>query len=138
MALGIPVKIVVLTIVGMAGMAAMLTIIDNGESAIPKQIHADLKSQNIFILSAFNDTENIEMTVEVIDSIDGTPIKKASVVISGLGSAAVNRTNNDGYAVLRFLNKDFDMKAGEGYLKLDVNANGFQDYTNEYAVKIVK
>ena len=138
MAIGIPVKMVVLTIVGMAGLAAMLAIIDNGENAIPKSIHADLKSQNILILSAFNDTEDIEMTVEVIDSIDGTPIKKASVIISGLGSATVNITNNDGYAFLRFKNKDFDMKAGEGYLKLDVNANGFQDYTNEYAVKIVK
>jgi len=35
---------VVLTIVGMAGLAAMLAIIDNGQSAIPGSLHADVKS----------------------------------------------------------------------------------------------
>ncbi|KPQ43853.1 MAG: hypothetical protein MPEBLZ_01570 [Candidatus Methanoperedens nitroreducens] len=79
MAIGIPVKIVVLTIVGMAGLAAMLTIIDNGEDAIPKPIHADLKSTNLIVLSAFNDTDDINMAVEVIDSTDGTSVKRASV-----------------------------------------------------------
>jgi hypothetical protein len=138
MAIGIPVKIVVLTIVGMAGLAAMLTIIDNGEDAIPKPIHADLKSNNLIILSAFNDTDDINMAVEVIDSTDGTYIKKASVILSGHGAAAVNMTNNEGYAILRSKKTDFDLKTGEGYLRLDVKANGFQDYANEFAVKIVK
>jgi hypothetical protein len=137
MALGIPIKIVVLTIVGMAGLAAMLVIIDNGESAIPKHIHADLKSSNIIILPAFNDTEDIDMEVEVIDSIQGTSVEKASVALSGLGTISVNNTNNHGSTILRFKRGDFDLKAGEGYLQLDVKANGFQDYSNEYAVKIV-
>jgi hypothetical protein len=138
MALGIPVKIVVLTIVGMAGLAAMLVIIDNGESAIPKPIHADLESGNLILLPAFNDTEDIDIRVEVIDSIDGTSVEKASVALSGLGAISVNMTDNDGYTILRFKKTDFDLKAGEGYLELDVKANGFQDYSNEYAVKIVK
>lgn len=138
MATGIPIKIVVLTIVGMAGLAAMLAFIDNGGGAIPKPIHADLKSSNLIILSAFNDTEDIDMAVEVIDSTEGTSIKKASVALSGLGGAAVKTTNNEGYAILRFKKTDFDLKAGEGYLRLDVKANGFQDYANEFAVKIVK
>jgi len=137
MALGIPVKIVVLTIVGMAGLAAMLVIIDNGESALPKPIHADLKSSNIIKLPAFNDTEDIGMVVEVIDTLEGTSVKKASVALSGLGAISVNMTDNDGYTILRFKRTDFDLKAGEGYLQLDVKANGFQDYSNEYAVKIV-
>jgi hypothetical protein len=137
MALGIPVKIVVLTIVGMAGLAAMLVIIDNGENAIPKSLHADLKSSNIIILPAFNDTEDINMEVEVIDTIEGTSVEKASVALSGLGAICVNMTDNDGYTILRFKRNDFDLKAGEGYLQLDVKANGFQDYSNEYAVKIV-
>jgi len=107
MATGIPIKIVVLTIVGMAGLAAMLAFIDNGEGAIPKPIHADLKSSNLIILSAFNDTEDIDMAVEVIDSSDGTSIKKASVALSGLGSAAVKTTNDDGYAILRFKKNRF-------------------------------
>jgi hypothetical protein len=137
MALGIPIKMVILTIVGMAGLATMLVIIDNGESAIPKPIHANLKSDNLIILPAFNDTEDIDIRVEVIDSIDGTSVEKASVALSGLGAISINMTGNDGYTILRFKKTDFDLKAGEGYLQLDVKANGFQDYSNEYAVKIV-
>jgi len=137
MALGIPIKIVVLTIVGMAGLAAMLVIIDNGENAIPKQLRADLKSSNIIILPAFNGSEYINVEVEVIDTIEGTSVEKASVALSGLGAISVNMTDNDGYTILRLKRTDLDLKAGEGYLQLDVKANGFQDYSNEYAVKIV-
>ena len=138
MAIGLPIKMVVLTIVGMAGLAAMLAIIDNGRSAIPGSIHADIRSGNLIILSAFNDTDNIDVKVEVINSIDGTPVRKASSVLSGEGTAAANITDENGFAILRFKKTDFDMETGEGYLDLEVMANGFQDYRNEYAVKLVK
>lgn len=138
MAIGLPIKMVVLTIVGLAGLAAMLAIIDNGQSAIPGSLYADVKSGNLIILSAFNDTESIDVKVEVINSIDGTSVRKASSALSGEGTSAVNITNEDGITILRFKKTDFDMDAGEGYLNLEVKANGFQDYTNEFAVKLVK
>lgn len=138
MAIGLPIKMVVLTIVGMAGLAAMLTIIDNGQSAIPESMHADVRSGNLIILSAFNDTDNIDIKVEVINSIDGAPVRKASSVLSGEGTSAVNITNEDGITILRFKKTDFNLDAGEGYLNLEVKANGFQDYINEYAVKLIK
>jgi len=138
MAIGLPIKMVVLTIVGLVGLAAMLAIIDNGQSAIPGSIHADVKSGNLIILSAFNDTDNIDVKVEVINSIDGTSVRKASSVLSGEGTAAVNITDENGISTLRFKKTDFDMEAGEGYLDLEVKVNGFQDYTNEYAVKLVR
>jgi hypothetical protein len=138
MAIGIPIKMVVLTIVGMAELAAMLAIIDNGQSAIPGSMHADVKSGNLIILSAFNDTDNIDVKVEVFNSIDGTSVIKASSVLSGEGTCAVNITDENGISTLRFKKTDFDMVEGEGYLDLEVKANGFQDYTNEYAVKVVR
>jgi hypothetical protein len=138
MAIGLPIKMVVLTIVGMAGLAAMLAIIDSGQSAIPGSIHADIKSGNLILLSAFNDTESIDVKVEVINSIDGTPVRKASAVLTGEGTSAVNITDENGFTILSFKKTDFDMEAGEGYLDLEVKANGFQDYTNEYAVKLVR
>ena len=138
MAIGIPIKIVVLTIVGMAGLAAMLVFIDNSEGAIPKPIHADVKSSNLIILSAFNDTEDIDIAVEVMDSIEGIHLKKASVVLSGLGAASANMTNDNENSIIRFRKTDFDMEDEEGYLRLDIKANGFHDYSNEFAVKIVK
>jgi hypothetical protein len=138
MAIGLPIKMVVLTIVGMAGLAAMLVIIDNGQSAIPGSMHADVKSGNLIILSAFNDTDSIEVKVEVINSIDGAPVRKASSVLTGEGTCAVNITDEYGITILRFKKTDFAMDTGEGYLDLEVKANGFQDYANEYAVKLVR
>jgi hypothetical protein len=138
MAIGLPIKMVVLTIVGMAGLAAMLVIIDDGQRAIPGSIHVDVKSDNLIILSAFNDTDNIDVKVKVINSIDGTPVRKASSVLSGEGTSAVNITDENGITILRFKKTDFDMDTGEGYLNLEIKAKGFQYYTNDFAVKLVK
>ena len=104
----------------------------------PRSLYADVKSGNLIILSAFNDTDNIDVKVEVINSIDGTSVRKASSALSGEGTSAVNITDENGITILRFEKSDFDMDTGEGYLNLKVKANGFQDYTNEFAVKLVK
>lgn len=138
MAIGIPIKMVVLTIVGMAGLAAMLAIIDSGQSAIPGSMHADVKSGNLILLSAFNDTDSIDVKVGVINSIDGTPVRKASSVLCGEGTCVVNITDDTGTTILRFRKTDLAMDTGEGYLDIEVKANGFQDYSNEYAVKLVR
>lgn len=135
MALGLPIKMVVLTIVGMAGLAAMLSAINNSAGTIPQAMHANVKSTNLIVLSTSSD---IEIPVEVVNSRDGMPVYKASAVLSGLNATAINITDNDGKTILKFNKSDFDLKAGEGYLRLDVRSGGFQDYTNEYAVKIVK
>lgn len=135
MAAGIPIKMVVLTIVGMAGLAAMLVIIENGEKAIPEALHADIGSSNIIFFSDINESEDISIRIRVA-AADGTPVSKASVILSGLGAGSVNVTDSDGNATVKFEKDDFQ-KIGEGYLKLYVKANGFQDYSNDYAVKIV-
>ncbi len=138
MALGIPVNMVVLTIVGMAGLGAMLAIIDNSESILPGTIHADVKSSNLIILSEFNDTDIIDISVEVFDSKEGEHMSKASVLLSGLGATAINVTDENSHTILRFRKADFNMKSGEGYLRLVVKAKGFQEYSNDYAVKIAR
>lgn len=136
MAAGIPIKMVVLTIVGMAGLAAMLVIIENGEKAMPEPMHADIISKNIIVFSDINVTDDFGVEVKVSAS-DGTPVRKASIVLSGLGTGSVNVTDSNGSAVVMFNKSDFQNKGGEGYLKMYVKANGFQDYSNDYAVRIV-
>ena len=138
MALGLPIKIVVLTIVGMVGLAAMISIIDNSQAVIPKPMHANLNSGSLTILSNFSDTDSITVPIEVVNSKDGTPVEKASVALSGLNAFSVNITDREGSTVLNFNKNDFNLDTNEGYLRLNVKATGFLDYTNEYAVKIVK
>jgi len=138
MALGLPIKIVVLTIVGMVGLAAMISIIDNSQAVIPKPMHANLKSVSLIILSDFSETDVINFSIEVLNSNDGTPVEKASVALLGLSASSINLTDKNGETLLRFHKQDFEMDANEGYLKLDVRKTGFKVYDNDYAVKIVK
>lgn len=135
MALGLPIKMVVLTIVGMVGLAAMLAFISNSEAAMPKPMHANMNGSNLIILSESPDI--IELPVEVINSKDGTPVVKASVALTGMSAAAINVTDSSGETMLIFKRSDLELKAQEGYLKLTVRAAGFQEYENEFAVKVV-
>ncbi|VVB93433.1 Uncharacterised protein [uncultured archaeon] len=138
MAGGLPIKIVVLTIVGLAGLAAMLAVINGSESAIPKAMHADVKSNNLIVLSKIDDNESIEFEIEVLNSKDGSPVEKARAALSGMEALAINMTGNDGMTILRFQKSDFYMDTNEVYLRLEVKASGFQDYVSEYAIKIVR
>ena len=138
MAIGLPIKIVVLTIVGMVGLAAMLGIINSSKDAVPKPMHAIINGSNLIILSDLSDTDVIELPIEVMNSRDGIPVAKASVVLFGLNAASLNITDPRGETTLKFNKSDFELDANEGYLRLDVKATGFKDYTNEYAVKVVK
>lgn len=137
-AVSLPIYMVVMVIVGMAGLAATLSFIKNSEEAIPKPVHANIKSNSLIILSAYNDLDIIEVKVDVINSYDGTPINKATVTLYGLGAGNSSLTNNKGEAVLVFHKKDFNFDASEGYLDLRVKATGFKEYLNENVVKIVK
>ena len=135
MALGLPIKMVVLTIVGMVGLAAILAVISSSESVMPKPMHANIKGGSLIILSASPDI--IELPVEVINSKDGTPVVKASVALTGMSAAAINVTDSRGDTVLKFNKNDLELTAQEGYLKLTVRAGGFREYENEFAVKVV-
>jgi hypothetical protein len=135
MALGLPIKMVVLTIVGMVGLASMLVFISNSEAAMPKPMHANINGNSLIILSDSPDI--IDLPVEVINSKDGTPVVKASVALTGMSAAAINVTDSNGTAVLKFNKNDLELKAQEGYLTLNVRAAGFREYENEFAVKVV-
>ncbi len=135
MAIGLPIKMVVLTIVGMVGLAAMLSVISSSETAIHKPMHANINGGSLIILSAAPDI--IELPVEVINSKDGTPVIKASVTLSGMTAAAINITDSRGETVLIFNKSELELKSQEGYLKLNARAAGFQEYENEFAVKVV-
>ena len=135
MAIGLPIKMVVLTIVGMVGLAAMLSFISGSEAAIPKPMHANINGGSLIILS--NSSPVIELPVEVINSKDGTPVVKASVALTGMSMAAINVTDGSGDTLLKFNKSDLELRAQEGYLKLSVRAAGFREYENEFAVKVV-
>ena len=129
-------KMVVLTIVGMAGLAAMLSVIYSSEAAMPVPMHANINGSSLIILS--EPPEIIELPVEVINSNDGTPVIRASVSLFGMSAAGINVTDTEGNTVLRINKSELELKMQEGYLKMDVRAAGFREYENEFAVKVVR
>jgi len=135
MAIGLPIKMVVLTIVGMVGLAAMISFISSSEAAMPKPMHANINGSSLIILS--ESPAVIELPVEVINSKDGTPVAKANIALTGMSLAAINVTDSRGHTQLKFNKSDLELKAQEGYLMLSVRAAGFREYENEFAVKVV-
>ena len=90
-AVGLPIRMVVLTIVGMVGLAAMIMFISD-MIVVPKSMHANIIGiDNSNISSVIYANGNIyNITVEVID-VNGGPVEKATIVLYGLDSAASAR-----------------------------------------------
>ena len=135
-AMGLPMRMVVLTIVGMAGLAAMVIVIGD-LNLVPKTMHADItgidNSTTSSVLHVNNGTKNV--TVRVID-IDGGPVVGATVVVYGLHTSASGMTDSNGNALVNIDTTSFSV-SGEGYLKLSAKASGFVDYKNDFALKVV-
>ena len=135
--IGLPMRMVVLTIVGMAGLTAMVTFIGD-VNLVPKTMHADITgiddSTTSSVLHVNNGTKNV--TVCVID-IDGVPVVGTTVVIYGLHTSASGKTNSNGNAQINIDTASF-IVSGEGYLKLSAKASGFVDYQNDFALKVVE
>ena len=134
--IGLPMRMVVLTIVGMAGLAAMIIFIGD-MSLVPKTMHADITgiddSTTSSVLLANNGIKIV--TVRVTD-IDGGPVVGATVVFYGLHASASGVTDSNGNALVNIDTSSFSVP-GEGYLKLSAKASGFVDYKNDFALKVV-
>lgn len=133
--LGLPIRLVVLTIVGMVGLASILSMIASFQP--PKSMHAEVKdisgsNSNVIEIPA----NKVYVRIEVSDSKD-LPVEDAAVALRGLGIAAINRTDHNGSGVLELDAQDIEISSSEGYLSLEVSAKGFLDYGDEYAVKVV-
>jgi hypothetical protein len=135
-ALGLPIRMVVLTIVGTVGLAAMIIFIGD-MSLLPKTMHADIigidNSTTSSVLHVNNGTKNV--TIRVID-IDGGPVEGATVVFYGLHSSASGMTDSNGNTLVNIDTASL-CGSGEGYLKLSAKASGFVDYQNDFALKVV-
>jgi len=134
--MGLPMRMVVLTIVGMAGLAAMIMFIGD-INLVPKTMHADItgidNSTTSSVLHVNNGTKNV--TISVVD-VDGGPVVGATVVFYGLNTSASGITNSNGNALVNINTSSFSV-LGEGYLKLSAKASGFVDYKNDFALKVV-
>lgn len=135
-AIGLPIRMVVLTIVGMVGLAVMIMFISD-MTVVPKSMHANIigiDNSNISsVIYANGSIYNI--TVEVIN-VDGGPVERATVVLYGLDSSTSGLTDGQGQTLISIDTSTIDVTC-EGYLKLSTRSEGFADYQNDFALKVV-
>lgn len=135
-ALGLPVRMVVLTIVGMTGLGAMIMFMGD-MNLVPGTMHADIididNSNTSSLIYVNSGIKNV--TIEVIDA-EGVPIEGATVVIFCPDYSAMGLTGTDGKAHIK-LDTSFINIRGEGYLKLAARAQGYGNYQNDFAIKMI-
>ena len=133
---GLPIRMVVLTIIGLVGFAAIVGSISNAPGA-PRPMYAVANVSSFTLPDGSGDTPPLLITV--FDN-DENPIGGANVVVWGPSrfAAAGGVTDSGGEVVLQVANISLPVGKQEGYLSIKVMADGYLDYTDGYVVKVVK
>ncbi|HJH31024.1 MAG TPA: carboxypeptidase regulatory-like domain-containing protein [Methanosarcinaceae archaeon] len=133
---GLPIRMVVLTIIGLVGFAAIVISISNAPTA-PRPIYAVANVSTFELPGGTGDTPSLLVTV--FDN-DNNLISNANVVVRGpsRSTAAGGVTDYSGEIVIRITNISLPVGKQEGYLSVKVMADGYLDHTDAYTVKVVK
>ena len=134
--IGLPMRMVVLTIIGLIGFAAIVGSISNAPAA-PRPMYAVANISSFTLPDGSGDTPPLLVTV--FDN-DGNQIGGANVVVWGpsRSAAAGGVTDSGGEVVLQITNISLPVGKQEGYLSIKVMADGYLDYSDGYLVKVVK
>lgn len=133
-ALGLPIRMVVLTIVGLAGMTAMLAALA-GIQATPGVLYVMSNTTSFSMNGSTGDSPYIQLTV--VNSED-EPVPGASVVVWGPDhrTAKAGTTDAFGEFVLRLENMSLPTGKSEGYIAVKVMQEGYLDLDEQYLIKV--
>ena len=133
---GLPMRMVVLTIIGLIGFAAIVASISNAPAA-PRPMYAMANVSSFALPGGSGDTPSLLLTV--FDNDEKT-IGGANVVVWGPSHSAATGgiTDPGGEVVIRIANISLPIGKQEGYLSVKVMADGYLDYSDSYLVKVVK
>lgn len=141
---GLPVRLIVVLVVGVIALAAMVGALNGFKPQ--KSLSASVyevggKDGNMLMIpkTGYAAVEhNWTCRVLVVDA-EGDPVSGASVIVHGLSGAGSAVTDKDGEAYLTKTN-DVTLNANQnsGYMTLEVSAPGYNTYTNENALAVVR
>jgi len=100
-------------------------------------MHADVLgiSGNASMIETGNGTAYVD--IEVI-ATGGSPVPGATVLLRGNNVTASGVTDDDGKVVLEIDRSAILLDIEEGYLQLIAKAEGYMEYSNEHAVKVIR
>ncbi len=129
----------VMTVVGVAGLAALLSSLP--ACTVPAPLAAEVVSVDGRPGDLLRGSGPAQVAVRV--AARGGPVPGATVLLSGLGSAAVNTSDPSGNATLLLDPAPARARLAadgreEGYLKLAASAPGcYRSFENDYALKLL-
>ncbi len=133
---GLPMRMVVLTIIGLIGFAAIVGSISNAPAA-PRPMYAVANISSFALPGGSGDTP--PLLISVFDN-DENPISSANVVVWGPSHSVANGdvTDHSGEVVIQIANVSLPVGKQEGYISIKVMADGYPDYSDRYLVKVLK
>ncbi|MDN5308902.1 MAG: hypothetical protein PWP14_296 [Methanolobus sp.] len=135
-ALGLPVRIVVLSIIGMIGMYAILYAVLNAP-LVPGTLYATVDNSSFTLAGGQGDSPVLR--VQVFDSGD-VPVGGANVVLwcPTRQKAVGGLTGPGGTFETSLSNISLPAGKNEGYIAIRVMQEGYMDYSDEFFVKVRK
>lgn len=133
---GLPIRIVVLTIIGMVGIYAIMSAVTN-TPFVPCSMSAASNSSSFSI--AGNAADSPFLQVSVSDD-EGRPVGGANVIVWDPCKTKVAAGITDGSGEFNYRLQNISLPQGktEGYLSVKVMEEGYLDYNNDYFVKVKK
>ncbi|MEA1985844.1 MAG: hypothetical protein U9N13_09390 [Euryarchaeota archaeon] len=131
---GLPIRMVVLTTIGLIGSAVILAGIVN-TPAPPRPMYAVSNISNFSIPAGYGDSPPLLITVRNVENV---PVGGCNVVIRDPSRtvATAGVTNSDGEIVLSLNNASLPTGRHEGYVSVKAMAEGYRDYSDSYLVKV--
>ncbi len=135
--LGLPIRIVVLTVMGLIGFYAILSAISNAPTP-PEPMYATTNI-SVFSLTSPEGETYLNLTVKVLDS-ENRGIGDANVIAwsPDRKKAYSTVTDPEGKATLKISDPELPPGKAEGYIKVKVMREGYRDFTSDYFLKVVR
>ncbi|AKB79806.1 hypothetical protein MSHOH_3323 [Methanosarcina horonobensis HB-1 = JCM 15518] len=131
---GLPIRIVVLSIIGFIGFCAILSAI----SAAPKPPESMYAASNVSTLSITSGEKgNFSLQISVFDR-ENRGMGEANVIIwsPDRKKAYSGITDSNGNTIIKISNPELPPGKTEGYVSIKVMRSGYKDFDEEYFVKV--
>jgi len=133
---GLPIRIVVLSIVGFVGFYALLSAL----AAAPTPDEPMYATANISTVSLSSGGDsNFSLQISVLDR-ENRGVVAANVIVwsPDRKKAYSGITNHDGDVIIKVLNPELPAGKSEGYVAIKVMRTGYRDFSEEYFLKVTR
>ncbi|WP_445474403.1 carboxypeptidase-like regulatory domain-containing protein [Methanococcoides methylutens] len=135
-AIGLPIRMVVLTIIGMIGFAVIVSSIVNAPTA-PRPMYATSNVTSITLSGERGDTGLLEIS---ISNYDGDPVGGCNVVLRDPSGTVASGGLTDSSGQVRIQLNNISLPTGkyEGYITIKTMADGYLEHNDEHFVKVIR